>query len=379
MIDRTRLAETFAKLARISSVSKKEAEICSELKKSFQELGGDIFVDGAAEKINGETGNLIVKFKGTAARDPLLLGGHMDTVECSGPVTVKFDGETFTSDGTTILGADDKSAIAIILEVMRTIREKNLVHCPIEILLTVSEELGLMGSKNLNDELITAKIGYALDSRDPDGIITGAPAADRMTYEIIGKDAHAGSEPEKGVNAIWIASKAISSLDIGRIDHESTCNIGVIRGGVETNIIPDRVVVRAEARSHDEKKLDKITDRMTAAFENAVQTYPQTEAEFSPKLKKTVVRDFSALKIPEDHMTVTLAREASRRLGGAIRTKQSGGGSDANILFQKGIVAPVLGTGMTDVHSVRESVKLSDMAKTAELILEIIKIHSTGE
>ncbi len=376
MIDRTRLAETFTKLARINSVSKKEAEICSELKKCFEELGAEIFVDDAAEKINGETGNLVAKFSGTVAKAPILLNGHMDTVECKGTVNVKFDGETFTSDGTTILGGDDKSAVAIILEVMRVVKENGLPHCPIEILLTVSEELGLMGAKHLNHELITATMGYSLDARDPDGIITGAPAADRMTFEIIGKDAHAGSDPEKGINAIWVASRAISSLDPGRIDHESTCNIGVIRGGVETNIVPERVVVRAEARSHDESKLDRITANMAAAFENAVQSYPATEAGAFPRLEKTIVRDFSVLRIPEDHLAVTLAMNAAHRLGRNIEAKRSGGGSDANVFFKKGIVTPVLGTGMTDVHSVRESIKLSDMVKTAELILEIINLHS---
>jgi len=376
MIDRERLAETFKFLVEIDSVSKQERAICVELKKMFQTFGADIFIDDTGEKVGGECGNLIIKIMGDVDSPPILFAAHMDTVEPGRGIKAVLKNGVFTSDGTTILGADDKSAIAILLEALRIIKEKNIKHGPLEIVITVCEEIGLLGAKHLDFDLLKARYGYALDTSDTESIVTRAPAANRIELTVYGKDAHAGVEPEKGINAISIAGKAIASIESGRIDHETTCNIGLIKGGKATNIVPDFVTVNCEARSHNKKKLDNVTNGIISAFKKAVYEYKTSPDQELPRLRTLKENDFPLTSIPENHYIIRLARRASENLGRKIRTKQIGGGSDANVFFQRGIVTGVLGTGMHKVHTMRESISIDDMVKTTELIIEIIKMHS---
>jgi tripeptide aminopeptidase len=304
----------------------------------------------------------------------------MDTVEPGKGITAVLKEGIFTSDGTTILGADDKSAIAIILETIKIIQENDLSYGPIEIVLTVCEEIGLLGAKHLDLSLIEAEYGYALDATDTEGIVTRAPSANRLEFKIHGKDAHAGAAPEKGINAISLASKAIAKLEIGRIDHETTCNIGMIEGGLAINIVPNLVTVKGEARSHDEEKLSKITNEIVTSFKEVVESYKKaTSDDELPRLEVYVENDFSRTFIPDEHPVVSLACKAAENLGRKMVAKTTGGGADANILFGKGIVTGVLGTGMRDMHTVRESVRLDDMVKTVELLLEIIRVHTTTQ
>jgi tripeptide aminopeptidase len=300
----------------------------------------------------------------------------MDTVEPGrGVVPVLKDG-TFTSDGTTILGADDKSAIAVLLEVMTVLRENNIPYGPIEMVLTTCEEIGLMGAKHLDMSLITAKYGYALDATDTEGIITHAPSANKIEFKVHGRDAHAGAAPEKGINAIHLASKAIAGLELGRIDKETTCNIGIINGGIATNIIPNLVTVKGEVRSHNDDKLKKVTSDIIASFENTVKNYGEISSDGLPRVDVAVDDDFSRTDIPENHPVVVLAQKAAANLGRNMVTKITGGGADANIFYANGIITGVIGTGMRDMHTVRESVSVDDMVKTGELLLEIIKLHT---
>jgi tripeptide aminopeptidase len=308
-----------------------------------------------------------------------MLNAHMDTVEPGRGIKPRVHDGIFTSDGTTILGADDKSAIAIQLEVLMTLQEKNLKHGPLELVLTVCEEIGLLGAKHFDLNLISAKFGYALDSSDPHSIVTRAPAANRLELKVIGKDAHAGAVPEQGINAIWLAGKALADLAIGRIDEETTCNIGVITGGKATNIVPDAVILQGEVRSHDEGKLYAVTHRIVQQFQRVVDAYPSHSREQGlPRLEAMVEDDFPLTNIPDDHPVITLAQKAAANLGRKLVSRTTGGGADANIFFSKGIVTGVIGTGMTDMHSVRESVRLADMIDTAELMIEIIRLHAEG-
>ena len=234
-----------------------------------------------------------------------------------------------------------------------------------------------MGAKHLDFSLITAAYGFALDATDTAGIITRAPSANRLEFKLHGKDAHAGAAPEKGINAILLAGKAIAGLQIGRIDRETTCNIGTIKGGEAINIVPKLVTVTGEVRSHDENKLNRVTEGIVASFKQVIEDYPKQDAkEGAPRLEVSVERDFSRTHIPDSHPVVTLAQAAARNLNRKIVTKISGGGADANIFFEKGIMTGVLGTGMRDMHTVRESIGLDDMIQTTELLLEIIALHS---
>lgn len=377
-INSERLAQTFLSLVQVDSVSRQEGTLCRLLSRRLQDLGCAVHVDDAGSGVNGDSGNLIARFPGNRSAEPLLVSAHMDTVEPGRGVQPRLSQGIFCSTGDTILGADDKSALAVILEVVECIREGHLPCGPLEIVFTVCEEVGLLGAKHLAYDRISARMGYVLDTRNPEAIVVRAPSANRLTFRVRGKAAHAGAVPEKGINAISIAGKAIAHMTLGRIDQETTCNIGLIRGGVAINIVPDRVVVEGEVRSHDEVKLDKITSSMVVAFEQVVENWPAEGIDDRPSLDAEVKRDFDRLDIAPDHPVVDMAHRAAARLGMRMDLAGSGGGSDANVFATHGIVTGVLGTGMENVHTVNETIRLADMVRSARLLLGIIQLHARG-
>jgi tripeptide aminopeptidase len=376
MIDEERLGKRFAALARIDSESGSEALIAKFLEKELTDLGATVMFDDAGARINGDCSNLVATFKGNTDVEPVMLSGHMDTVVPGKGVKVIFEDGVFRSDGTTILGADDKSALAIILEVMQVIKEKNLPCPPVEVVMTVCEEVGLLGAKHLDYDLLKSKFGYILDAVDTEGIVNRAPEANKISAKVYGRAAHAGGSPENGVSAIYAASCAIAKLELGRLDEETTCNLGLISGGAATNIVPEYVEIHGEARSHDPAKLEKVTHTIVSTFENTM-TELQADEDTHPRVEMIVKKDFPNTRIPEDHMVIKLAQKAAANLGWDMACKTSGGAADANVFFNHGIAAGVIGTGMTDVHTLKESIALKDMVHCAELILEILQIHAT--
>ncbi|NNG00425.1 MAG: M20/M25/M40 family metallo-hydrolase [Desulfobacteraceae bacterium] len=377
MINEKRLVNTFKELVQIDSVSRDEKAVCEHLQHIFRNFGASVTIDNAGEKAGSNTGNLICKLDGTINAPPLLLSAHMDTVDPGRGITpVEKDGR-ITSDGTTILGADDKSALAVIIEVLTCLLDKQLPRCPMEFVFTICEEVGLLGAKHLNYSLITAKSGYVLDAGDVENVINKAPGSNKIEFNIHGKAAHAGSAPEKGINAISIASKAIASLELGKIDDETTCNIGVIEGGSAINVIPNLVNVKGEIRSHNADKLERVTKRMTDAFVCTVAAYKKNDTDELPGLDVVKTADYTSTTLADDHPVITVAMQAAQNIGMKLGLKKAGGGSDANVFFGKDIIAAVLGTGMRDVHSVNESIAIKDMVKSAELLVELIRLHST--
>ena len=379
MVNHDRLALVFKELVQIDSVSQREGAVAKVLQETLESMDAEVVIDGAGPKVGSDTGNLIARFRGTDTQvAPLLLNAHMDTVQPGEGIKVVFSDGVFSSDGTTILGADDKSALAVIIETIRILQEHGLPHGPLEVVVTVCEEVGLLGAKNLDYSLLNAQVGYSLDASDPDGIVIRAPAANHLYFEIFGRDAHAGAAPEKGINAIQIASRAIAKMQIGRIDQETTANIGLIQGGTATNIVPGLVTVKGEVRSHSPEKLDKETQKIVDCLEEEISAYQKAfpSDDGLPRLETKIREDFSVMKTPEDHLVVAMAKEAAARLGREMKAKTSGGGSDANIFFGHGIVTGILGTGMKDLHTVRESIRLDDMVKSTELLLEIIQLHA---
>ncbi len=380
MINESRLKDLFERLVRIDSVSRREGAVSREIRTLLEAMGADIYIDGSGRHTGSETGNLIAKFKGNRDAPPLFLNAHMDTVEPGEGITPEFKNGVFTSDGTTILGADDKSAIAIIIEAMRVVRENDLPHGPIEVVLTTCEEIGLLGAKFLDRSLLDAAYGYALDTFDTASIITRAPAANHFQFTVHGRSAHAGAEPEKGINAISIAARAIAGLTLGRIDTETTCNIGFIESAGATNIVPEAVCVKGEARSHDASKLEQVTGGIVSAFERAIRDCPEKDDIAGlPRLESVIENQFPNTFIPEDHPVVVIAKKAAQNLGRELVSKKTGGGSDANIFFSKNIVTGVIGTGMRDAHTVRENISLADMVKTVALLVEIMGVHAGQE
>ena len=234
-----------------------------------------------------------------------------------------------------------------------------------------------MGAKQLDFSLISSKIGYVLDTSNTESIVTRAPSSNKMVFKVYGKDAHSGIDPEKGINAIHIASKAIAGLNMGRIDEETSANIGVIEGGKASNIVPNFVRIEGEVRSHNESKLMKVTNEIVTTFKNTIKESQKAISNDSlPSVEIDINKDFSSTHIPHDHHVVTLAQKAGENLNRKILPSVTGGGADANIFFEKGIITGVLGTGMCEMHTSREYVKLDDLVKTAELVLEIVILHA---
>jgi len=362
-------------LVRIDSVSREEGRLALFLQKKLEALGAQTVFDTSAEKTGSDTGNLIARIGGNGKRAPLLFSAHMDTVEPGRGIQPVLDDGRITSDGTTILGADNKSAIAILLEMLQVLKASGQSHPDLEMVFSTCEEIGLLGAKHLDWSLISARLGYVLDTRDPDGLVIRAPSANRLKFTVVGRDAHAGSAPEKGINAILVASQAIATLQLGRLGPETTCNLGVIRGGDAINIVPKKVQVDGEVRSHDEQKLADVTQGMIDAFEQAAASHPERRQGDLPHVTVDVHPDFKRTHIPENHLVVQMAQRAAGRLNRTLSLQVAGGGSDANVFFQQGIITGVLGTGMTDVHSVREHIDLADMAKACEMVLEIVTIY----
>ncbi len=375
MVNEERLTNLFCDFVRIDSISRNEKEVSDKIQEMLKEFDAEVFMDDSTKKTGSNTGNLVVKIKGNVDVPPMIMSGHMDTVEPGeGIIPVLKDG-VFSSEGETILGSDDKSALAIIFEILTVLKENNLKHGPLELVITVCEEIGLVGAKNLDYSLIDSTFGYVLDSTDTEGVVTRAPYAYRFEFKVHGKASHAGAAPENGINAITIAATAVGAIKTGRIDSETTCNIGTVEGGIATNIVPPMAVVTGEARGHDKVKLDEVMDSIILAFEKAVND-GREDGSALPILEVALDTDFPGTNIPNDHAVVTLAKQAASNLDIEMKTKTIGGGSDANIFFEKGIITGVIGTGMTDVHTINETIKLSDMVKNASLMLEIIKLHA---
>ena len=373
-INQEQLAATFISLCEIDSPSKKEGEVAGYLKSVFTGLNGDVSEDKSALQTGSDCGNLLVRFSGTLDREPVFLNCHMDTVLPAEGVKVLQQGEVFTSQGDTVLGGDDKAGIAVLVEVMRTLTENNIPYGPVELIFTTCEEIGLLGVKAFDPNLLKSKIGFALDTTGVHKVITGAPAANRIVAEINGVAAHAGLNPEEGINAIQLAAQAIAGLELGRIDSESTANIGLVEGGTATNIIPEKVVVKGEIRSHSEEKLAAYTDKTRAAFSKTIANWhdPAGKAKGRPTLDFQVIPDYPVMKLDANSTVLRRAEQAATSINVDLEFLVAGGGSDANIFNSYGLQCAILSTGMDKVHSTEETIRLSDMVRTAELVIAIL-------
>jgi tripeptide aminopeptidase len=346
-------------LVTIDSPSGQEAVISAHLAARLAALGGQVHAD--------EHGNLIAHFPAIGeSADWLMLSAHMDTVGKDTGIRPQVRDGVIYSDGTTILGGDDKSGVAVILEVVQALKETGQPHPPLEVVFSISEELQLLGARLLDKGQLRARRGYVLDAGGPIGtIVTSAPSQDSLQATVHGKKAHAGSEPERGINAIRVASEAIAAMPLGRIDPETTANIGVIEGGEATNIVPDRVTIRGEARSRDDYKLATQTAAMAQAFQDAAE---RNGARVELKIK----RMYNTYVLAPEAPVVASATAAAVRLGFEPRLRASGGGTDANIYAEHGIQCAILSTGQAEVHTTHEHIAIADMADAARLLLEVI-------
>jgi tripeptide aminopeptidase len=369
MINQEQLVREFMEMVKIDSPSKKEGQFAVYLKERLIRLGLEVVIDEKAGLTAGSnTGNLLGRLKGNRAGLPVILfSAHMDTVSPGEGIQPHIRENTIYSSGDTVLGSDDKAGIAAILAALRHIKEEQREHGDIEVLFTIGEEVGLLGSRYLNYNLLRAQMGFVLDSGGDVGtIICQAPTHDRLNFVIYGKAAHAGMNPEEGVSAIQVAARGIYKMNLLRIDEETTANIGVIKGGNATNIVCEKVELQGEVRSMSEEKLQRQTLHMIACLQEACD-------EMGARLEVKTVREYSAFTIKEGEQVVEVARQAANALGLTAKITSSGGGSDTNYLSAHGIKTVNLGIGMSNPHTKEEFIKIEDLVMAARYVVAIVE------
>lgn len=370
MVQKERLIAEFMELVRIDSETKHEGPVSVALRQRFEALGLEVTEDDVGPKIGHGAGNLYAWLPASAGQEhvrPILFTSHMDTVSPGKGIQPRLDDDGYIrSDGTTILGADDKAGLTAMFEAIRVLKEQALPHGPIQFVITVGEESGLLGSRFMDGSRLKGKLGYALDSNGAIGdIAVAAPTNARMYITIRGKAAHAGVNPEDGISAIQVASKAVSRMKLGRIDRETTANIGRFEGGGEVNIVSDYIKIYAEARSRVQEKMDRQVESMREAVESAAAEHGAT-VEFVNEVI------YPAYQFSDGDEVVEIAKSAIGAVGLTPRLFESGGGSDANMFNGNGVPTVNLAVGYEDIHTTSERIKADDIVKVTELVVAIV-------
>lgn len=374
MINEERLVELFKQLCLIDAPARKEKECVAFVKQHLIEMGLEVHEDDAGKRIGGNANNLIAWLRGTLPDAPkVFLSAHFDTVEpTAGLVIGQKDGVLY-SESDTILGADDKGGMAPAIEAVRCLKESGEPHGDVCLLFSVAEEIGLLGAEACKIEDLGLDFGYVLDTGPPVGsFVTRTATHDKLDITIKGIPAHAGKDPEKGVNAIQVAAAAIHGMCLGRIGPETTANVGIIEGGTAVNVVCPAVRIRAEARSTNVAELDKQVAHMLERFETAAK-------EWGAEVEIDHDRHYHAYQVPDDAPVVQLAREASEALGFTPTLRTTLGGSDANVYNAKGVPTIVVATGMEKIHTHDEFISRKDLVDTARLTLEILRRVAKAE
>lgn len=355
-IDHERLLDTFLDLVRIDNPSGGEGPIAAHVRGLLEDLGLQVEQDAVH--------NLLARVPGAGA--PLLLNAHMDSVApCHGVRPIVADGMV-RSSGDTVLGADDLAGVAAIIEGVRATVERGAPHRAAEVLFTVQEEVGLRGAALFDTSKLQAREGITLDSGgDFGGITIGAPSQDSLYVAVKGRASHAGVAPERGVNAIVVAAKAIAAMPLGRIDDETTANIGIVKGGDATNIIPGQVELWGEARSHDQDKLVAQIDAMVIAFEEAAR-------EHGASVTVEITHKYDTYRLDANMPIIQSLAATLRAMGVEPQLQISGGGSDVNILAQRNIQLANVAIGYRDIHSTGEYIAVADLNRAAELVARLL-------
>ena len=370
-MNKERVVELLKELVQIDSESGEEREIADYLFSLFDELELKGFEDDTQEKTGYGAGNLFFTLEGNENIEPICFMVHMDTVKPGIGVKPEIRDGYMYSDGSTILGSDDKAGVAAVIEAVRSIKESNIPHGDIEVIVTVGEETGLVGAKAFDTSLVKSKIGYAVDGTGQVGtIVNRAPAQNKIEAHIHGKKAHAGIEPEVGVSAINIAAEAISNMTLGRVDDVTTANVGLIKGGEATNIVADNAYILLEARSLEEDKLAKQTAHIESKLKEAAH-------KLGGEVDVDIDFMYPALHSKEDSDAVKLASDAASKIGREPNIIALGGGSDGNIFAGQGIDTVILGLGYEDIHTTSERMPLEELYKITELIIKMVELQAT--
>lgn len=371
MINSRRLLNTFLELVQINSETGNEETIQPILKKKFIDLGLKVVEDNASKREWLGANNLICTLPSSEGKEhvsKIYFTSHMDTVVPGINVKpiLKEDGYVY-SDGTTVLGADDKAGIAALLEMIQTINEQELPHGQIQFIITVGEEAGLKGAKELDQNLIDAEFGYAVDASQAVGTtVVGAPTQMIINTTIYGKTAHA-SKPNQGISAIHIAAKAINKMHLGQIDQDTTANIGKFYGGSATNIVADKVILEGEARSHNDKSLEYQVNHMKETFET-------TAKELGGKANVEISKSYPGFRRNDSETVTQYAIKSAKTLGLSGKTVIAGGGSDGSIINTYHIPTVILGVGYEHIHTTSERIPVAALNQLTSQLIKIVEL-----
>lgn len=367
VVNEKRVEELFLNLCRINSPSLKEKDVTTWARAYLADQGLEVWEDEAGAKIGGNSNNLIARLKGNLEGAPrVFLSAHFDTVEpTEGLEIVEKDG-IWSTGSDTILGADDKGGMAPAIEAVLSLKESGASHGDVYLLLSVAEEIGLKGADALDIESLKLDYGFVLDTSPPVGSFVNQTAThDKLDITIHGRPAHAGKDPENGINAIVVLADAVHGMPMGRIDGETTANLGIISGGSAVNVVCPSVTVRAEARSLSVEKLDKQVNAMVQGFEAAAR-------KFGASVSIDHKRHYRSYFIEENSRASVIAQRAAKRADLEFSFRQTLGGSDANIYNAKGVQTLVMATGMEKIHTHDEQISRVDLIKTARLALAVL-------
>jgi tripeptide aminopeptidase len=363
------VVELFMQLAAVPSPPGEERAVADRVAGYLDDLGLDVDEDDAGERIDSTAGNLLARIEPTAdGGTPLFLCAHLDTVPPDGPLEPVVDDEGLVRNaGGTILGADNKAAVASMLEAVRRVLAERRPHAGIELLFTPKEEIGLLGAAAFDHSRLRARVGYVYDMAAPIGdVILGAPHSHSMQVRFHGRAAHSGMYPEEGRSAIAAAAKAISDFRLGRLDKDTTANVGLIEGGTAGNIVPEHCTFLAEARSHDERKLADVVQEMLDAVAFAAGL---EECEVETEVHKS----YRGYRLKRDDLAVRIAADALAASGVEPRFERTGGAADANVFNERGLACVNLANGMTDIHTPDERIAVADLEAMVGVTLALVE------
>jgi tripeptide aminopeptidase len=364
------VVDLFLELAAIPSPPGDERAVADAVTRYLSELGLTVDEDDAGATVESNMGNLYCRVapSGNGGGTPLFFCAHLDTVPPEGPLEPVLEDGVVRNAGGTILGADNKSAVVAMLDGTRRVLAENRPHAGIELLFTPKEEVGLLGAAAFDHRRFDARLGYVYDQAAPIGdVILGAPYSQAFEVRFHGRPAHSGMYPEEGRSAVVAAARAISDLRLGRIDEETTANVGLIQGGSAGNIIPEWCTLSAEARSHDERKLGDLVQEMVDAFAFAAG---HEDCEVETKVSKS----YRGYRFKRDDPVVRLAHSALERSGYTPSYGLSGGAADANVFNERGLACVNLANGMQDIHTPDERITVDDLEGMVEVTLALIDV-----
>lgn len=374
MINQARLVKTFTDLVRIDSESKNEIDVAIYIKNKLKRLGISYKIDSSKELTKSNHGNIIATLGKNKKYPTILLSSHMDTVTNGKSIKPIIKKNYITSDGRTILGADDKSGLAIILETLEVLKKSKLKHCNIEIAITTCEEIGLLGARYLDYKLLKAKEGIVLDSTSPERLVFKGPSSDYFNITIKGIEAHSGINPEHGLSSIAISAEIITKMKTGRINKNTTINIGRINGGSVVNIVPGQTEIMCEIRSHSERKIKSELSKIKKTLTAANKKYKKINKNFNASIK--VNRIYNSINIPKNIFIIKSILSTCKDFNYKVDLVETGGGADANFFVQNGINTVNLGTGMREFHTTKEKLILKEFYQSANIVLNSLIIKS---